>query len=93
MSALSYLLSREALMVKVPSVPSSLASNFLVTGEVASGFLPVEHSGKSSTGVHHSEEVHFLESSLEVLSDLLLSLFLAGAGALAASAATASLYI
>ena len=35
MSALSYLLSREALTVKVPPVPSSFAGTFLVEGEGA----------------------------------------------------------
>src|SRR3990170_9001200 len=47
-SALFYLLSRVALMVKVPSVPSSITGTFLVVGEVALDFLPAEHSGKSS---------------------------------------------
>ena len=93
MSALSYLLSRVALMVKVPSVPSSLTGTFLVVGELALDFLPAEHSGKSLIGAQHSEEVCFPESLLEVLLDFLLSFFLAGASILAASAATASLYI
>src|SRR3954465_14143669 len=43
-SALSYLLSSVALMVKVPPVPSSLADTFLVAGGAAIPFLhlPVE---------------------------------------------------
>src|SRR3989337_1718708 len=67
MSALSYLLSRVELMVKVPSVPSSLAGTFLVAGAVALDFLPAEHFSKSSMGGQHSEEVRFPEFLLEVL--------------------------
>ena len=78
-------------MVKVPSAPSSLAGTFFVAGGVALDFLPVEHSGKSSTSAQHSEEVRFPKSLSEVLPDFLLFSFLAGAGALAAFAATASL--
>ena len=59
MSALSYLGSRVALMVKVPPVPSSLADTFLVSGGAAIVFLhlPVELDGASSTVAQHSEEV------------------------------------
>ena len=63
MSALSYLLSRVELMVKVPPVPSSLAGTFLVSGGAALDFLllPVELSGTSSTGAQHSEEARLPE--------------------------------
>ena len=63
MSALSYLSSRVALMVKVPSLPSSFAGTFLVAGGAALDFLllPVELSGTSSTGAQHSEEVRLPE--------------------------------
>ena len=59
MSALSYLGSRVALMVKVPPVSSSLADTFLVSGRAAIVFLhlPVELDGASSTVAQHSEEV------------------------------------
>src|SRR3954470_12654154 len=54
-SALSYLLSSVALMVKVPPVPSSLADTFLVAGGAAIPFLhlPVELDGTSSTAAQH----------------------------------------
>jgi hypothetical protein len=68
MSALSYLLSRVAPMVKVPLVPSSLASTFFVAGGVALDLLPEELFGKYSTGAHRSEEVRFPKVSLDVLS-------------------------
>src|SRR3954469_6145716 len=63
MSALSYLESRVALMVKVPPVPSSLADTFLVVGGAAIVFLllPVELDGVPSTAAQHSEEVRLLE--------------------------------
>src|SRR3990170_4666385 len=67
MSALSYLLSREALTVKVPPVPSSFADTFLVAGGVVLDLLAVELSGMSSTGAQHSEEVRFPEALSEVL--------------------------
>ena len=62
-SALSYLGSRVALMVKVPPVPSSLADTFLVSGGAAIAFLhlPVELKGASSTVAQHSEEVRLPE--------------------------------
>src|SRR6187401_2381994 len=58
-SALSYLLSSVALMVKVPPVPSSLVDTFLVAGGAAIPLLhlPVELDGASSTAAQHSEEV------------------------------------
>ena len=76
MSALSYLLSRVALMVKVPS---SFAGTFFIAGGVALDLLPAEPSGKSSTGAQHSEEACFLEFSLNVLSGFFLFFFFAGA--------------
>src|SRR3954470_15655812 len=66
-SALSYLGSRVALMVKVPPVPSSLADTFLVVGGAAIVFLllPVELDGASSTAAQHSEEVRLPERAPE----------------------------
>src|SRR3954463_5608727 len=71
-SALSYLGSRVALMVKVPPVPSSLAGTFLVAGGVAIVFLhlPVELDGASSTVAEHFEEVRLPEWASELLPDL-----------------------
>src|SRR3954464_4132185 len=71
MSALSYLGSRVALMVKVPPVPSSLADTFLVSGGAAIVFLhlPVELDGASSTVAQHSEEVRLPEWASELLPD------------------------
>src|SRR3990170_575528 len=53
MSALSYLSSSVALMVKEPPVPSSLAGTFFVAGGAALFFLrlPVELSGASSSAL------------------------------------------
>ena len=94
MSALSYLGSRVALMVKVPPVPSSLADTFLVFGGAAIVFLhlPVELDGASSTVAHHSEEVRLPEWVREVLPGFFFPprASAAGASALAAAAATAS---
>ena len=75
-SALSYLGSKVALMVKVPPVPSSLADTFLVSGGAAIVFLhlPVELDGASSTVAHHSEEVRLPEWAPEVLPDLVFFL-------------------
>ena len=72
MSALSYLGSRVALMVKVPPVPSSLADTFLVSGGATIVFLhlPVELDGASSTVAQHSEEVRLPEWASELLPDL-----------------------
>ena len=72
MSALSYLGSRVALMVKVPPVPSSLADTFFVSGGAAIVFLqlPVELDGASSTAAQHSKEVRLLEWASELLPDL-----------------------
>src|SRR3954471_12747302 len=77
MSALSYLLSSVALMVKVPPVPSSLADTFLVAGGAAIPFLhlPVELDGTSSTAAQHSEEVRLPEWAPEHLPDLVLVFF------------------
>src|SRR3954463_12283742 len=57
-SALSYLGSRVALMVKVPPVPSSLVGTFLVAGGAAVVFLclSVGLDGASSTAAQRSEE-------------------------------------
>src|SRR4051812_25093898 len=62
-SALSYLGSKVALMVKVPPVPSSLAGTFLVAGGAAVVFLclPVGLDGASSTAAQRSEEARLLE--------------------------------
>src|SRR3954468_15932354 len=94
MSALSYLGSRVALMVKVPPVSSSLADTFLVVGGAAIIFLHllVELDGASSTVAQHSEEVRLPEWASELLADLV---FFFPLGATAASvsrsaAATAS---
>ena len=92
-SALSYLLSRVELMVKATPVPSSLMDTFLVSGGAALDFLllPVELSGTSSTGAHHSEEVRLPEWVREFLSVFFPpGASAAGASALAAVAATAS---
>ena len=71
-SALSYLGSRVALMVKVPPVLSSLADTFLVSGGATIVFLhlPVELDGASSTVAQHSEEVRLPEWASELLPDL-----------------------
>src|SRR3954466_14975231 len=71
-SALSYLGSRVALMVKVPPVPSFLAGTLLVAGGAAIVFLhlPVELDGASSTVAQHSEVVRLLEWASELLPDL-----------------------
>src|SRR6187399_50799 len=97
-SALSYLLSSVALMVKVPPVPSSLADTFLVAGGAAIPFLhlPVELDGTSSTAAQHSEEVRLPEWVPEHLPDLVLVFFPPGASAASVSfsaAAAASRYI
>ena len=72
MSALSYLGSRVALMVKVPPVPSSLAGTFLVSGGATIVFLhlSVELDGASSTVAQHSEEVRLPEWASKLLPDL-----------------------
>src|SRR4051812_24246992 len=71
-SALSYLGSRVALMVKVPPVSSSLAGTFLVAGGAAIVFLhlPVELDGASSTVAQHSEEARLAEWASEHLPGL-----------------------
>src|SRR3954465_5681126 len=73
-SALSYLGSSVALMVKVPPVSSSLADTFLVVGGAAIVFLllPVELDGASSTVAQHSEEVRSPEWAPEHLPGLVL---------------------
>ena len=77
MSALSYLGSSVALMVKVPPVPSSLADTFLVSGGATIVFLhlPVELDGASSTVAQHSEEVRLPEWASELLSPYLVFFF------------------
>ena len=94
-SALSYLLSRVALMVKVPPVSSSFADTFLVAGGAAIPFLllPVELDGTSSTAAQHSEEVRLPEWVPEHLPDLVFVFFPPGASAasvLLSAAAAAS---
>src|SRR3954466_11544040 len=71
-SALSYLGSRVALMVKVPPVPSSLAGTFLVASGAAIVFLhlPVELDGASSTAAQRSEEARLPEWASEHLPGL-----------------------
>src|SRR3954470_22588206 len=83
MSALSYLGSRVALMVKVPPLPSSLADTFLVAGGAAISFLhlPVELDGTSSTAAQHSEGARVPEWSPEHLPDLVLVFCAPGASA------------
>ena len=84
MSALSYLSSRVALMVKVSPMPSSLVDTFFVAGGAALFFLhlPVELSGASSTAAQHSEEVRLPEWVQELPPDF----FFFPPGASAASA-------
>src|SRR3954463_10598898 len=92
MSALSYLGSRVALMVKVPPVPSSLVDTFLVAGGAAIVFLhlPVELDGASSTVAQHSEEVRLPEWAPEHLPDLVLVFFPPGASAASVSFSAAA---
>src|SRR3954462_3959608 len=68
-SALSYLGSRVALMVKVPPVSSSLAGTFLVAGGAAIVFLhlPAGLDGASSTAAQRSEEARLPEWASEHL--------------------------
>src|SRR4051812_19185630 len=75
-SALSYLGSRVALMVKVPPVPSSLAGTFLVAGVAATVFLhlPVELDGASSTVAQHSEKARLPKWATEHLPGLVFLL-------------------
>src|SRR4051812_40982092 len=66
-SALSYLGSRVAPMVKVPPVPSSLVGTFLVAGGAAVVFLclPAGLDGASSTAAQRSEEARLPEGAPE----------------------------
>src|SRR6187401_1022306 len=91
-SALSYLLSGVALMVKVPPVPSSLADTFLVAGGAAIPFLhlPVDLDGASSTAAQHSEEVRLPEWAPELLPDLVFPPGASAASVLLSAAAAAS---
>src|SRR4051812_17656313 len=76
-SALSYLGSSVALMVKVPPVPSSLAGTFLVAGGAAIAFfllLRAELDGASSTVSQHSEEARLPEWAPEHLPGLVFFL-------------------
>src|SRR3954465_1421180 len=70
-SALSYLGSRVALMVKVPPVSSSLAGTFLVAGGAAIVFLhlPAELNGASLTAARHSEEARLPEWASNPVTD------------------------
>ncbi len=96
MSALSYLGSRVALMVKVPPALSSLADTFLVSGGATIVYLhlSVELDGASSMVAQHSEEVRLLEWASELLlPDLVFFFFPPGASAasgLRSAAAAAS---
>src|SRR3954462_7004997 len=86
-SALSYLGSRVALMVKVPPVPSSLAGTFLVAGGAAIVFLhlPAGLDGASSTARQRSEEARLPEWASEHLPYLVfLPVELDGASSTAA---------
>ena len=80
-------------MVKAPPVPSSLTGTFLVSGGAALDFLllPVELSDTFSTGAQHPEEVR-LPEWVQGVSPVFFppETPSAGAGALAAAAATAS---
>src|SRR4051812_33576214 len=71
-SALSYLGSRVAPMVKVPPVPSSLAGTFLVAGGAAVVFLclPAGVDGASSTAARHSAKARLPEGGPEHLPGL-----------------------
>src|SRR3954465_9934793 len=91
-SALSYLPSSVALMVKVPPVPSSLADTFLVAGGAAIPFLhlPVELDGTSSTAAQHSEEVRLPEWAPEHLPELVFVFFPLGASAASVSFSAAA---
>src|SRR3989337_2955889 len=94
MSVLSYLLSRVALIVKVPSMPASPVGTFFTDGAATLDLLLLELSGKSSTGAAHSEEVRFPDSLLVSLLSFFFHLFsLAGTAAAAASATSTSWYI
>src|SRR3954465_5551746 len=90
-SALSYLGSRVALMVKVQPVSSSLADTFLVAGGAAIVFLhlPVELDGASSPVAQHSEEVRLPEWASELLPDLVF-FFPSGASAASVSRCAAA---
>src|SRR5215216_5926207 len=61
-SALSYLSSRVALIVKVPSAPASPVGTFFTWGAATFDLLLLEHSGTSSMGVVHFEGARFLDS-------------------------------
>lgn len=58
-SVLSYLSSRVALILKVPSTPTSHARTFFTWGETTLDLLLLEHYGTSSTGVVHSVGARF----------------------------------
>src|SRR3954471_3842102 len=90
-SALSYLGSRVALMVKVPPVPSSLAGTFLVAGGAAIVclHLPVELDGASSMVAQHSEEARLPDWASELLPDLVF-FFPPGASAASVSRSVAA---
>src|SRR5215216_5870850 len=66
-SALSYLSSRVALMVKVPSMPASPVGTFFTCGVATLDLLLLEHSGTSSMGAVHSERSCFSDSLPESL--------------------------
>src|SRR3990170_4642893 len=61
-SVLSYLSSRVALIVKVPSMPASPAGTFFTWGAATLDLLLLELFGKSSTGAAYSKEVRFSDS-------------------------------
>ena len=92
MSALSYLGSRVASMVKVPPVPSSLVDTFLVSGGAAIVFLHllVELDGASSMAAQHFEEVRLPEWASELLLPYLAFFFPPGASAASGLHSTAA---
>src|SRR3990170_2177276 len=93
-STLSYLSSRVALIVNVPSALASPAGTFFTAGAAALDLLLLELSGKSSTGTAHSEEVRFPDSLMASLLAFFFPLLsLAVTVVSAASTATASRYI
>src|SRR6266511_1375280 len=87
-STLSYLSSRAALIVKVPSTPASPARTFFTWGAATLDLLLLEHSSTSSRGAVHSEGERFPDSLPEVQQSFLFPLF-SLVGTFTVSAATA----
>src|SRR3954462_11490501 len=88
-SALSYLLSSVALMVKVPPVPSSLAPTFLVAWGAAIPFLwlRVELEATSAPAAQHPGEMRLPEWVQDRLPHWILVFPPPGASAPSVSAA------